>query len=499
MAVTRRIVGGRRYGSGRKGTVYNLACIDDKSACYNLVSNPATLTVYTLNGRKVIANTQEFIAAISAQKNLVAKRFSADKRTYFEKEIANVKNLYKVFGQADFERYTTYIFLEFDSLKVIGFTYNKYSYIINQKCDATVDSKIHTITQKNINDFIYETLAIIKKYVDKNYFHGDIKLDNIMLCGDHYKIIDYEHGSNFKEMKPRLLTRKAVKSKKPYGARMVNHPLLQYLFYQKIPFQISSALGTFFYTYIRHSYKLSLPKFIKLRQLMQKEILIPTEILLGIKANRSELFEKYKRSFDTSAFGISILILSVARDLPQKYYEFAFSLINPMRPDFALNPGAAIKNFEQIISDNQMSSFESQFALPLGRQGPAWENRENPQLYDKLESQVVSPDPRRHMLGIVGGNAVSVVKDSKINITNGQQIDIESDLRGTSRPLTFCPLRKYQPQSPGQTTIVRNTTKGRFAVDAKLFNLPNMQMWAYPATYAPEPLQKETCGRPEKY
>ncbi len=144
-------------------------------------------------------------------------------------------------------------------------------------------------------------------------------------------------------------------------------------------------------------------------------------------------------------------------------------------------------------------SFESQFSLPLGRQGPAWENRENPQLYDELESQVVSPDPRRHILGIVGGNATSVVKSSQINITNGQQMDIESDLRGTTRPLTFCPWRKYQPQSPGQTTIVRDNTKGRFIVDAKLYNLPNMQMWAYPAAYAPEPLRKETCGRPEKY
>jgi len=144
-------------------------------------------------------------------------------------------------------------------------------------------------------------------------------------------------------------------------------------------------------------------------------------------------------------------------------------------------------------------SFESQFALPLGRQGPAWENKENPQSYEELESQVVSPDPRRHILGIVGGNAVSIVKSSFYNITNGQQADVESDLRGTTRPLTFCPWRKYQPQPSGQTTIVRNNTKGHFAVDAKLHNLPAAQMWAYPAAYAPEPLRKETCGRPEKY
>jgi hypothetical protein len=141
-------------------------------------------------------------------------------------------------------------------------------------------------------------------------------------------------------------------------------------------------------------------------------------------------------------------------------------------------------------------TFTDQFALPLG---PAWEKRENPQVYDELEVQVVSPTPKRQLLGLVGGNNVSVVNSSQINVVNGQQADVESDLRGTTRPLTFCPWRKYQPQGPGQTTITRVNTKGRFSVDAKLYNLAPMQMWAYPAAYAPEPMLKETCGRPEKY
>ena len=146
------------------------------------------------------------------------------------------------------------------------------------------------------------------------------------------------------------------------------------------------------------------------------------------------------------------------------------------------------------VPSNQ--TFTDQFALPLG---PTWEKRENPQVYDELEVQVVSPTPKRQLLGLVGGNNVSVVNASQINITNGQQADVESDLRGTTRPLTFCPWRKYQPQVPGQTTITRVNTKGRFSVDAKLHNLAPMQMWAYPASYAPETMIKETCGRPEKY
>jgi hypothetical protein len=48
---------------------------------------------------------------------------------------------------------------------------------------------------------------------------------------------------------------------------------------------------------------------------------------------------------------------------------------------------------------------------------------ENPQAFHRLRSEVVSPKAARHMLGLVGGNEVSVAWQ---NMT-----DIESDLRGT--------------------------------------------------------------------
>lgn len=149
------------------------------------------------------------------------------------------------------------------------------------------------------------------------------------------------------------------------------------------------------------------------------------------------------------------------------------------------------------VPSNQ--TFDAQFALPIGRQGPAWEGKENPQFYDELEAQVVNPTPRRQMLGLVGGNEVATVAASRHNIVNGQQADIESDLRGITRANTKAPWRKYQPQLPGDTTIRRDTPKGTFQVDAKLYELPRMQMWAYPASYQPDPMVKEACGRPEKY
>ncbi len=128
-----------------------------------------------------------------------------------------------------------------------------------------------------------------------------------------------------------------------------------------------------------------------------------------------------------------------------------------------------------------------------------WENKNNPQVYDELEAQVVSPDPRRHILGLVGGNEVATVAASKFNVVNGQQADVESDLKGITRPITKCPWKDYQPQSAGATVIQRNNVKNDFKVDARLYPLRDYQMWAYAAAYQPEPMVKETCGRPEKY
>jgi hypothetical protein len=119
----------------------------------------------------------------------------------------------------------------------------------------------------------------------------------------------------------------------------------------------------------------------------------------------------------------------------------------------------------------------------------AFEDAENPQTYGRFPAEVINPKNKRPQLGLVGGNEVSY----SVNTWP----DIESDLRGTTRPLTACPTREHLPPQSGK--IIRNTTRGGFEVDATPVALKEFQPWAYPGTVAPLPLRKETCGRPEKY
>ena len=120
-----------------------------------------------------------------------------------------------------------------------------------------------------------------------------------------------------------------------------------------------------------------------------------------------------------------------------------------------------------------------------------WEKTENPQHYEDLTSQFVHPTPKRHLLGLVGGNDASLIR--------GNMVDLESDLRRIHLPLTFAPWRQYQPPQKGNTEIVRETTKGSVKIDVQKVHLPAYQMMAYPAVMAPLPIVNQVCVRPEKY
>jgi hypothetical protein len=135
---------------------------------------------------------------------------------------------------------------------------------------------------------------------------------------------------------------------------------------------------------------------------------------------------------------------------------------------------------------------------------PAWVRNDNIAVYDlntpnrvvrqnyvEHENGLASPPQKRHILGIIAGNDVSRM------VANPQ--DVESELRGLTRPLTKCPGREYQATQEGQEKLVINNRKTNMVLDIRTVDLPEYQMWAYPVTYAPLPLKKETCGRPEKY
>lgn len=128
--------------------------------------------------------------------------------------------------------------------------------------------------------------------------------------------------------------------------------------------------------------------------------------------------------------------------------------------------------------------------IPLFTTG--WETDENPQARRMFVETEVHSQPRRHILGMVGGNDASIIK--------GNVVDLESDLRGITRVITKAPWREYQPPMNSTAGMIRRSTpKGQVVIDTTPRHLPAMQAWAYPTVHGPETIIQEICARPEKY
>lgn len=95
----------------------------------------------------------------------------------------------------------------------------------------------------------------------------------------------------------------------------------------------------------------------------------------------------------------------------------------------------------------------------------------------------------RMELGIVGGTNVSHIK--------GNLVDLETDLRGTSRMNSKCPTKKYQNQcsqkndmtscQPSKIVLQGNAGNKTRTLDTNMVHLPSCQM----IRYKPVPLEPE--------
>jgi len=91
-------------------------------------------------------------------------------------------------------------------------------------------------------------------------------------------------------------------------------------------------------------------------------------------------------------------------------------------------------------------------------------------------------------LGQFGGNAVSLF--------SGNLVDLESDLRGQTRPASLCPKNKYQPKCKTQNSkcdgLPCDVSKQYHLVDQ-----PSCQMVRYPPNPKQPQFQLQGCQMPK--
>jgi hypothetical protein len=139
--------------------------------------------------------------------------------------------------------------------------------------------------------------------------------------------------------------------------------------------------------------------------------------------------------------------------------------------------------------------------------------------YTEITQKYFHPNASRNALGLVGGNEVSQA--------SGNLVDIESDLRGTTRDLSNAPSRKYQPScllgsgqplegrgpvpanmiapiepavcQPKQLVFTERSTGRVRTVATEPRHLPTTQYASYPGVPTPDPLVQNVYGAPWRF
>lgn len=216
-----KMVGGVRYGNGCKGTVYdiNASNKDDKLSVSEMIktniNNLDELGYYTvkhgvINYEKFSqSQSRFFIDFLSAlDPSIVAKVFLKERD--FHNEIKNNENVAKILSNPSLRSIHV---IDFLSQKIHGFRiklnqisgaisdtlYNNNEMFVSFliKCQQTV-SKMQIKLNKGTNTyslgkFVTDIINSILLLQHKgNYVHCDIKGDNLMLCGEHFNLIDWD-------------------------------------------------------------------------------------------------------------------------------------------------------------------------------------------------------------------------------------------------------------------------------------------------------------------
>jgi len=233
--------GGRRFGSGFKGSVMDL-CNYQKHDAFNLCKQlkadklqkiivylkkeNTSIQQFELNSQEEIINFVQFIKSPQS-KNYVVKEFYnyKIKDSDFHNEMQSYETISKIITKEEnlvgmpylqnvlligfeihFKESIKQIFNNelysilqnspFDGIAdFIHEKINKRVFVVNRKCQKTMNAKIvNKFSVGTFQKFVIEVLQTIIKLNKINVAHGDIKLDNIMICDNKYALIDWEQS-----------------------------------------------------------------------------------------------------------------------------------------------------------------------------------------------------------------------------------------------------------------------------------------------------------------
>jgi serine/threonine protein kinase len=299
--------GGAILGEGGHGITYNL-CKDDKvSFCNELEKQPIKqIILYKVDGMETLSdkNTiRQFIDFLHTKKDHIAKTFKpagifvSTTKQEFEREIESGKQIIELYGKHADKYLTIAPLTGFQSYKLFGaiFEGSVTTYaIFGTKCN----NKYEIILPKLLKD-ILQSIIILQ---EKDVFHNDIKLDNIVKCSDRYKLIDWGETTKIDRMvKPGSLITTSPIRWYCYDWRLIKLMCVELLPWRARQLQKAATESDLFKEIIAK---------------IKKEFYEVTSHDLS----KDELFKKYKNSFDLFQLGMTLVY--AIYDKPNYYKQY---------------------------------------------------------------------------------------------------------------------------------------------------------------------------------
>jgi len=301
----RRKVGGAFLGEGAQGKTYDMGCsTEGESMCTMLEKNNVSKIRLELeNGDFVMLDTKEdideFITFLHSVTGKIAKMFKPAKiftiktlQSKLDEEIDSNKTVNKLYGRTANRYVTSDAIKGFRKLSIVGaiVTVNGTPLLF-----VVFGTKCTNVYDMDIKEFVIDILSSLVKLESSGYSHNDIKLDNIVRCTDHYKLIDWGKLSG---------------SDTEHGTTIFTSPIKWYVV------GYSQILSKNIYRLSQHKVVRDDPLFKSNNKRIAAEF---NEVLQ--ENTRDQIRQKFRNTYDTFMFGNTILQAIIVHNLDYERYK----------------------------------------------------------------------------------------------------------------------------------------------------------------------------------
>jgi serine/threonine protein kinase len=310
-------------GEGVHGKTYRLSYNSRGNTFYKHVAAHKIdyINLYVTNneGNVILQTNKEindFMKYLHSKSDVIAKIF---KNTFyytgltpkqdFEIEINTNKKIINLYGKNANKMLTVSPITGYNNLKILGmnvkFTSGKEIYV-------AFGTECRNKYEIDADKFLVEILESLVILQGANYQHNDIKLDNIVLCDNRYKLIDWGQAGPFDDLN--------------FGEMMYTDPIKWYL--KGAPIFVAKSLMHLSSGFKNSGYRSS-ELFGEIYNTINAEI----DTVLNTVKDSKTLLKMYRKTFDIFMVGMTLIHAVYTYKLDEhKYIPLAKKLISIKNP-----------------------------------------------------------------------------------------------------------------------------------------------------------------------